>query len=97
MWDRWETFLVAVATLDPPRPLSRAERWRFPHLTALASALDLQNTAIDGVNHALTTGQALLPAWTRAAARAASPDLSAISAGAADALQAWPDGNHDVI
>jgi hypothetical protein len=97
IWDGWETFLEAAVSLARPHSLTVAERWRYPDLAMLNDVLDSNSAPIVAVDHALTTDQALLPGWIRAAARAADLDLSAISAEAAVALEAWPGGNRDVI
>jgi hypothetical protein len=97
IWDQWETFLEAAASLARPRSLTIAERWRYPDLAMLSDVLDSKSAPIVGVDHALTVDQTLLPGWMRAAAHATGLDLSAISAEAAVALDAWPSGNQDVI
>ncbi|MGH3156224.1 MAG: NACHT domain-containing protein [Streptosporangiaceae bacterium] len=96
-WDGWETFLEASASLAPPNPPSLSDQWRYPHLAALADVLNALEATLDGIDHAFTTDQALLPGWIRAAAHAADLDLAAISAQAAAALRRWDTGNQDVI
>jgi hypothetical protein len=97
LWDGWEVFLTAAASLTPPGPASLAECWRYPHLAALANVLDVPEATLDGIGHALTTDQAMLPGWIKATAHAAGLDLAAISAQASAALKAWSTGNQDAI
>jgi len=96
-WDGWEVLLQAAASIAPPRPLSRSERWRYPDIAVLADVLDIENASLDGINHALSTDLAFLVGWLRAVARAAGLDLPGISAQAQAALQSWPAGNRDII
>ena len=96
-WDGWEVLLQAAATIAPPRALSRSERWRYPDIAALADVLDVENTPLDGINHALSTDPAFLAGWLTAVARAAGLDLPGISAQAQAALQSWPAGNRDIM
>ena len=69
-WDPWEVLLQAAASIAPPRPLSRSERWRYPDIAELADVLDIENASLDGINHALSTDPAFLAGWLRAVARA---------------------------
>jgi NACHT domain len=97
VWDGWEEFLKAASSLASPGPSSLAEGWRYPHLAALANVLNAPKATLDGIDHTLTTNQAMLPGWIRATSHAAGLDLTAISAQAAAALNAWSEGNQDVI
>ena len=97
VWDGWEVFLTAATALAPPGPTSLTECWRYPHLAALANVLDAPEATLDGIDHALTTDQMMLPGWIKATAHAAGLDLAAISAQASAALKAWSAGNQDVI
>jgi len=96
-WDGWEVLVEAAASIAPPRPLSRSERWRYPDIAALTDILDVENATLDGIDHALSTDPAFLSGWLRAVAQAAGLDLSAISAQAQTALQSWAAGNRDII
>ena len=70
-WDPWEVLLQAAASIAPPRPLSRSERWRYPDIAELADVLDIENASLDGINHALSTDPAFLAGWLRAVAHVA--------------------------
>jgi hypothetical protein len=87
----------APSSLDIPRALIAAERWRFPDLATLDDALGTGNATLTAIAHAFTTDQTLLPGCMRAAGHAAGLDLTAISAEAAVVLEKWPAGNRDVI
>lgn len=97
LWGDWDAFFTAAASLETPRLLSSAERWRYPDLLTLADALGTQNVTLTAIRHAFTTDRALLPGCMRVAAHAAGLDLSAISAEAVVVLEKWPSGNRDVI
>ena len=97
LWEDWEAFFTAAASLETPRTLTAAERWRYPDLAILDDALGTENVTLTAIRHAFTTDQTLLPGCMRAAARAAGLDLLAISAEAAVVLEKWPAGNRDVI
>ena len=97
LWEDWEAFFTAAASLETPRTLTAAEQWRYPDLAILDDALDTENVTLTAIRHAFTTDQTLLPGCIRAAARAAGLDLPAISAEAAVVLEKWPAGNRDVI
>ena len=97
LWEAWEPYFTAAASLDMPRALVAAERWRFPDLVTLDDALGTGNATLTAIVHAFTTDQTLLPGCMRAAAHAAGLDLPAISAEAAVVLKKWPAGNRDVI
>ena len=90
LWEDWEAFFTAAASLETPRALTAAERWRYPDLATLADVLGTENVTLAAIEHAFTTDQTLLPGWMRAAARAAGLDLPAISAEAAVVLESWP-------
>ena len=96
-WDPWEVLLQAAASIAPPRPLSRSERWRYPDIAELADVLDIENASLDGINHALSTDPAFLAGWLRAVAHAVGLDLPGIAAQAQAALQSLPAGNRDII
>lgn len=96
-WEDWEPFFVAAASLEAPRALTAAERWRYPHLADLDDVLDTGKAELTAITRAFTTDQTLLPGCLRAAAHAAGLDLSAISAEATVVLEKWPAGNRDVI
>ena len=96
-WDPWEVLLQAAASIAPPRPLSRSERWRYPDIAELADVLDIENASLDGINHALSTDPAFLAGWLRAVAHVAGLDLPGIAAQAQAALQSWPAGNRDIM
>lgn len=87
--DQWKVFFEAAASLATPRVLSPAERWRYPDLATLAHVLDTGHASLDGIDHAFTTDQALLPQWIRAAAHAAGLDVPALAAEATAALGTW--------
>jgi hypothetical protein len=97
LWEDWEPYFTAAASLDIPRALIAAERWRFPDLATLDDALGTGNATLTAIAHAFTTDQTLLPGCMRAAGHAAGLDLTAISAEAAVVLEKWPAGNRDVI
>jgi hypothetical protein len=97
LWDDWEVFFMAAASLDTPRPLTAAERWRYPDLATPGDALGTGNATLTAVAHAFTTDLTLLAGCMRATARAARLDLPAISAEAAVVLEKWPADNRDVI
>ena len=97
LWEDWEPFFAAAASLETPRALTAPERWRYPDLATLDDLLGTENVTLTAIKHAFTTDQVLLPECLRAAARAAGLDLSAISAEAAVVLDQWPAGNRDVI
>ena len=97
LWEDWEPYFTAAASLDMPRALIAAERWRFPDLATLDDALGTGNATLTAIVHAFTTDQTLLPGCMRAAGHAAGLDLPAISAEAAVVLEKWPAGNRDVI
>jgi len=97
LWEDWEPYFMAVASLETPRALTAAEQWRYPDLATLDDVLGTDNATLTAIAHAFTTDQTLMPGCMRAAARAAGLDLPAISAEAAVVLEKWPAGNRDVI
>jgi hypothetical protein len=97
LWDDLKAFFESAASLDAPRALSRAERWRCPHIAALANVLDVRNASLDGIDHAFTTDQALLPRWIRAVAHAADLDTPALAAEATVVLEAWATDRLEII
>jgi hypothetical protein len=97
LWEDWEPFFTAAASLETPRALTTAEQWRYPDLATLDDALGTENATLTAIAHAFTTDQTLLQGCMRAAAHAAGLDLHAISAEAAVVLEMWPAGNRDVI
>ena len=97
VWQGWDIFLEAAASVAPARPLTAAERWRFPDVAALSDILDANDATLDGVDAAFAADKALLPGWIRAAAHAADLDLPALAGQAAAALAAWHAGDGEVI
>jgi hypothetical protein len=97
LWDDWEAFFAAAASLETPRALTAAEHWRYPDLATLDDALGTESMTLTAIAKAFTTDQTLLPGCMRAAAHAAGLDLSAISGEAAVVLEKWPTGNRDII
>ena len=97
LWKDWESFFTAAASLETPRTLTAAERWRYSDLATLDDVLGTENVTLAAIAHAFTTDLTLLPGCMRAAARAAGLDLPAISAEATVVLEKWPAGNRDII
>jgi hypothetical protein len=93
----WPKFFQAAASLAPRRSLSDSERWRYPGITALASALLAQEGTVVGVHVAFQKEQPLLRTCMVAASHAAGLDMPGISAEAAAALEAWPSGSRDLV
>lgn len=63
LWEGWDIFLEAAASVAPARSLAPAERWRFPELVALSDILDANNATLVGIDAAFAADKALLPGW----------------------------------
>ncbi len=94
--DIWPKFFKVASSLAPQRSLSNGERWRYPVVAALASALLTEEGTVVGVNYACENEQPVLRDCMVAASHAAGLDMPGLSAEAALALEAWPSGNQDV-
>jgi hypothetical protein len=93
----WPKFFEIASSLAPPRSLSDGERWRFPGIAALASALLAMKGTVVGLVHAFESEQPTLRGCMVAAAHAGGLDMPGISAESALVLEAWPSGNRDVV
>ena len=97
LWDDWQSFFTAAASLGAPRALTAAEQWRYPDLASLCDVLGTQTATLTGIADAFTTDQILLPGCMKAAADAAGLEVRAISAEAIVVMEEWPAGNRDII
>jgi NACHT domain len=97
LWDGWKEFLAAAASLATHLPLTPADGWRYPALAALDDLLDTRHATLVGIDYAFTSDAAMLPAWITAVAHAAGLDLPTLATQASAALQAWDDGDKDVV
>jgi len=95
--DIWPKFFEVASSLAPQRSLSDGERWRYPGVAALASALLAEEGTVVGVNYAFEREQPTLRGCMVAASHAVGLDMPGISAEATLALEAWPSGNRDVV
>jgi hypothetical protein len=95
--DGWKEFLAAAASLAAHQTLTAADRWTYPALAALDDVLDTRHATLVGIDHAFTTEAAVLPAWITAVAHAADLDLPSLASQASAAMQAWDDGDEDVV
>jgi NACHT domain len=93
----WPKFFSAASSLAPPRALSASEKWRYPDLATLTSALLTTHGTVIGFYKACEKEQPTLRNCMIAAAHADDLDLSGISAEATLALEVWPTGRQDVI
>jgi hypothetical protein len=91
----WPKFFKVASSLAPQRSLSNGERWRYPAVAALASALLTGEGTVAGVNYACENEQPALRDCMVAASHAAGLDMPGLSAEAALALEAWSSGNQE--